>query len=189
MQTERVSDTIPESAQSLERASIQMEALTHSSRARNTGCGAHDQKRAELFAWGEAHGYWELNYCQPDGSLGRIRPGMHEWRAFIETANTDDFDLAWMSMDAWRADEAKPDSLLQVPVVVKRRGVEDRALFMMTGETLGYPLVRFRANANGMVYHIQAGREVWLHRCLMATDQWLSWAIWAVTHAQNEEVV
>jgi hypothetical protein len=158
-----------------------------------TPLDCYDQKRAELLDWGEAHAYWELNWCRPDGSLGRISSGLHEWRAFVETAPLDEQELAWRSMTAWRADEANPDQVLQVPEVVKRRSIEDRALFMRTGEALGYPLVRFRAlvqyqgNEYEMVYHIQAGRSVWLHQCLMATDKWLSWAFFAIMHYREPE--
>jgi hypothetical protein len=154
-----------------------------------TGLSEQDQKNAELLAWGEAHAYWELNFCRLDGSLGRVGPCPDNWRTFVAQSCLEDLDLAYQSMVAWRTDEANPDSLLQVPVVVKRRGVEDRGLFMRTGKALGYPLVRFRAESNGMIYHIQAGREVWLHQCLMATDEWLSWAIFAAISYQNEAQV
>lgn len=193
VQAESMPDTIAaEVLPSLERVDASMIAATRKRSAQTRGHGAHDQKREELLAWGEAHAYWELNFCRPDGSLGQLGPGMHEWRAFVETANAEDLDLAWPSMVAWRADEANPDQILRVPERVPRRGVEDRSLFMRTGKALGYPLMRFRAlvryggDEYEMVYHIQAGREVWLHRCLMATDEWLSWAIWAVMHSQND---
>jgi hypothetical protein len=159
----------------------------------STPLDCYDQKQAELLAWGDAHACWELNWCRPDGSLGRIRDGLDAWRAFVETAPLDELEQAWQSMDAWRADEANPDQVLQVPEGVKHRGVGDRADFMKIGEALGYPLVRFRAlvqyqgDEYEMVYHIEAGRSVWLHRCLMATDKWLSWAFFAITHERKPE--
>jgi hypothetical protein len=56
-----------------------------------------------LLAWGEAHGWMELTYCQADGETGVIPAGSESWRAFL--AKTDDLERIQMSMEAFDLDE------------------------------------------------------------------------------------
>ncbi len=56
-----------------------------------------------LLAWGEAHGWMELTYCQADGKTGVIPAGAESWRAFLE--ETDDLGRIQMSMEAFDLDE------------------------------------------------------------------------------------